>query len=596
MKEAIVRGGNFLIEDIDPDRIFTPEDFDEEHRLVAKSAEEFAQGELLPRADELEVLNYDLIRQLMVRTGELGFLSADIPEVYGGAGLDKVCSTLITEKMILGGTSFAVTFSDHTGIGSLPIVFFGTPQQKEKYLPKLATGEMIGAYALTESEHGSDALRCKATATLGEGGKYYVLNGQKQFITNAGFADLFLTYAQVDGEKFTGFIVERNSEGLSLDEEEKKMGVHGTSTRAVIFEDVRVPVENVLGEIGKGHIVALNTLNIGRFKLGGACVGGAKAILAEAVRYAKQRVQFGKPIAEFGLIKHKIAEMTIRIYATESMVYRTAGLIDGVLQGIDPTVENAGQESALGIREYATECSINKVFASETLDYVADEAVQILGGYGYIEEYLPERVYRDSRINRIWEGTNEINRMLVLDMLMRKALKGDLQLLPAMQKLMGEFMSYTPALMASETTILGAQTKMVEMAKKIGLMAAGIATQKYMEKLRDEQEIVALIADMVIEIFAMESVLLRSLKKIDRSGEKEASIHVAIAQAYIDEAFPRVDLLARQLLGAVSQGDELRTQLAGLKKFARYTPINAVALRREIADSVLTVSRYHLSP
>ena len=596
MKEAVVKGGSFLIEDIDTDRIFTPEDFDEEQRLVAKSAEEFAQGELLPRADELEVLNYDLIRQLMARTGELGLLSADIPEVYGGAGLDKVCSTLITEKMILGGTSFAVTFSDHTGIGSLPIVFFGTPKQKEKYLPKLATGEIIGAYALTESEHGSDALRCKATATLSEDGKYYLLNGQKQFITNAGFADLFLTYAQVDGDKFTGFIVERNSEGVSLDEEEKKMGVHGTSTRAVIFEDVRVPVENVLGEIGRGHIVALNTLNIGRFKLGGACVGGAKTILGEAVRYAKQRVQFGKPIAEFGLIKHKIAEMTIRIYATESMVYRTAGLIDGVLQGIDPTAENAGQESAQGIREYATECSINKVFASETLDYVADEAVQILGGYGYIQEYLPERVYRDSRINRIWEGTNEINRMLVLDMLMRKAMKGDLPLLPAMQKLMGEFMSYTPTLMGSETTILGAQTRMVEMAKKIGLMAAGIATQKYMEKLRDEQEVVALIADMVIEIFAMESVLLRSLKKIDRSGEKEASIHVAVTQAYIDEAFPRVDLSARQLLGAVSVGDELRTQLAGLKKFARYTPINAVALRREIADSVLSVSRYHLSP
>ncbi len=596
MEEDIIKGGSFLIEEIRPDQVFTPEDFDEEQRLVAKSAEEFAQGEVVPKADELEDLNYDLIRSLMGRAGELGLLSADVPEVYGGAGLDKVSSLLVTEKMTLGGTSFAVTFADHTGIGSLPIVFFGTPQQKERYLPKMAMGEWIGAYALTESEHGSDALRCKTTATLTKDGKHYALNGQKQFITNGGFADLFLTYAQVDGEEFTGFIVERNSKGLSLDEEEKKMGIHGTSTRAVIFEDVKVPVENVLGEIGRGHVVALNTLNIGRFKLGGACVGGAKAMLGESIRYAKQRVQFGKPISEFGLIKHKIAEMAIRIYVTESMVYRTAGLIDRILHGIDPTAEDAGQKTADGIREYATECSVNKVYASEMLDYVVDEAVQILGGYGYIQEYLPERAYRDSRINRIWEGTNEINRMLVLDMLMRKAMKGELALLPAIQKLTGEIMSYTPSLMESDTTILGVQGKMVEMAKKIGLMAAGLATQKHMESLREEQEIVALIADMVIEIFAMESALLRTLKKVEKSGEEEARIHLAATKAYIDEAFPRVELWARQVLGAVAQGDDLRTQLAGLRKFTRYTPINGVALRREIADSVLSVSRYHLSP
>ncbi len=596
MEESMIKGGTFLIEDIGPDQVFTPEDFDEEQRLVAKSTEEFTQGELLPKVDELEELNYDLLRSLMRRAGELGLLSADIPEVYGGTGLDKVSSTLITEKMALGGTSFMVTFADHTGIGSLPIVLFGTPQQKEKYLPKLANGEHIGAYALTESEHGSDALRCKATATLSKDGKYYLLNGQKQFITNAGFADLFLTYAQVDGEKFTGFIVERDSEGLSLDEEEKKMGIHGTSTRAVIFEDVKIPVENVLGEIGRGHVVALNTLNIGRFKLGGGCLGAAKAMLAEAVRYAKQRVQFGKPIAEFGLIKHKIAEMALRIYVTESMLYRTAGLIDQVLHGIDPTAEDAGKKTADGVREYATECSINKVFGSEMLNYVVDEAVQILGGYGYIQDYTPERAYRDSRINRIWEGTNEINRMLVLDMLMRKALKGDLPLLPAIQKLTSEFMSYTPSLIESEETTLGAQRKLVEMVKKIGLLAAGVATQKYMDKLRDEQEIVASIADMVIEIFAMESALLRTLKKVEKSGEEEAKIHLAATKVYIDEAFPRVEILARQVLGAVSQGDELRTQLAGLKKFTRYTPINAVALRREIADSVISVTRYHLSP
>ncbi|MBW2121249.1 MAG: acyl-CoA dehydrogenase, partial [Deltaproteobacteria bacterium] len=349
-------------------------------------------------------------------------------------------------------------------------------------------------------------------------------------------------------------------------------------------------------EIGRGHIVALNTLNIGRFKLGGACIGGAKTMLAEAIRYAKQRVQFGKAICEFGLIKHKISEMAVRTYVTESMVYRTAGLIDEILCGIDPTAEDAGQETARAIREYATECSINKVYASEMLDYVVDEAVQILGGYGYIKDYLPERAYRDSRINRIWEGTNEINRMLVLDMLMRKAMKGELPLLAAIQKLTSEFMTYTPTLMESEGGPLAPQKRMVEMAKKIGLMVAGLAIQKHMENLRDQQEIVALIADIVIEIFAMESALLRALKKIEKSGDEQARIHLAATEVYVDEAFPKVELLARHLLGAVSRGDELRTQLSGLKKFARYTPVNAVALRREIAESLLTVSRYHLSP
>lgn len=589
----LFKGGEFLITDALPEEIFTPEDFTKEHRLIGKSAEEFGLGELAPIRDELEELNPDLLRSLINKAGELGFLGADMPEIYGGSELDKVSATLITEY-ISQGTGFSITYGVQTGIGSLPIVFFGTPEQKKKYLPKLATGEMICAYALTETEHGSDALNAETTAVLSEDGKYYILNGQKQFITNAGFADLILTYAQIDGTQFTSFIVERAWEGVSVDEEEKKMGVHGSSTRAIIFQDVKVPVENILGEIGRGHIVALNTLNIGRYKLGAFTVGGAKLLIAEAVKYAKNRIQFGKPISEFGLIKHKIAEMVIKAFVTESMVYRTAGLLNMALEGIDPSKDDAGQKTGEALRKYALECSINKVYGSEVLEFVVDECVQIMGGYGYIQDNPIESSYRNSRINPIWEGTNEINRLVIVDTIMRAAMKGELPLFDAVKEVMGELMSYRPA-MSEEEGILEKEQKMVAMAKKIALLAAGAATQKYMEKLGNEQEIVALIADIIIEICAMESALLRSLKKFQKEGEEKSKIHIAATKVYINDSFPRVDIMAKQVFAAISEGEELRTQLMGLKKFARFTPINTIALRREIADSIIPVARYNLT-
>ncbi len=588
------KGGEFLLVDALPEEIFTPEDFDKEHELIAKSAEEFGIKEVLAKREELEEVNPELLKTLLRKAGELGFLGADVAEVYDGSELDKVSSTIITERISQGVTGFSVTFAVQTGIGSLPIVLFGTPAQKEKYLPGLASGEIVGAYALTEPAHGSDALGAETTATLSEDGKYYVLNGQKQFITNAGFADLFLTYAQVDGTQFTSFIVQREWDGVSVDEEEEKMGVHGSSTRAVIFQDVKVPVENVLGEIGRGHVVALNTLNVGRYKLGAFTVGGGKVLLGEAVKYAKSRIQFGRPICEFGLIKHKIAEMAIRIYANESMVYRSAGLLDLALEGIDPTKEDAGKKTGDALRRYALECSINKVYGSEMLDFAVDETVQIMGGYGYIKDYPAEAAYRDSRINRIWEGTNEINRLIIVDTVMRAALKGELPLLEVIQKLTQELLTYRPDMSQAEG-LLEEEQKLVSNAKKIALLSAGAAAQKYMEKLANEQEIVALIADMIIELYAMESMLLRALKKAGKEGEEKAGIHVAIARVYINDVFPKIDLMAKQIFAAISEGEELRTQLMALKRLARFTPINTIALRREIAGSIIPIARYHLT-
>ncbi len=592
--EKLFKGGEFLIVDALPEEIFTPEDFNKEQQMIAKSAEEFGIGEIAAKSDDLVELNPELVRSLLKKAGDLGFLGADMPEIYGGSELDKVSSSLVTEWISQGITSFAVAYGAHTGIGSLPIALFGTPEQKKKYVPKLASAEMVGAFALTEPGHGTDALTSDTTAVLSEDGKYYILNGQKQFITNAGFADLFITFAQVDGEKFSSFIVERNWDGISLDEEEKKMGVHGSSTRAVIFQDVKVPVENVLGEVGRGHIVALNTLSIGRYKISPLAVGSAKILISEGVKYAKGRIQFGRPISEFGLIKHKIAEMVIKTYVNESMVYRSAGLLDMTLEEIDPSSEEAGAKTGEALRKYALECSINKVFGSEMLDNIVDECVQIMGGYGYIQDNLIESAYRDSRINRIWEGTNEINRLLIVDMMMKAAMKGELPLVEAIKKVTGELLSLRPQ-MGEEKEVLENERRMVSMTKKIGLIAAGAATQKYMEKLADQQEIVALIADIVIQIFAMESVLLRTLKKIQKDGKEKSKIHIAATRVYINDVFPKVDLMARQVFAAISEGEELKTQLMALKKLARYTPINCIDLRREIADSVIPTASYHLT-
>ena len=589
--EEFVRGGAFLIESISPQEIFIPEEFSEEQRLIAKAAVEFVAGEVQPQTDDIEAQKEGLLLGLVKKAGELGLLAGDIAEEYGGQELDKISVILLMEKLSQGGGAFLVAYGVHTGIGSLPIIFFGSKDQKKRYLPKVATGEMITAYALTEPGAGSDALSAKTTATLSADGKHYILNGQKQFISNAGFADLFVTYAKVDGEKFTSFIVEKNFEGVSVDEEENKMGMKGSSTRSVIFTDAKVPVENVLGEIGRGHIVAFNTLNIGRFKLGGGCVGSAKVALQDAVTYAKQRVQFGKSIAEFGLIKHKVAEMAIRTFAMESMVYRTAALVDRALQRIDHHADDVGIQMAKGIEEYAIEDSINKIYSSEVLDYVVDEALQIHGGYGYIHDYAIERGYRDSRINRIWEGTNEINRLLIMDMLTKRAMKNRLPVLAAAQKVANELLTLRPKIETDDGK-LTLQAEMVEMSKKIGLLVAGAAVQKYMMKLADEQEILGSISDIVIEVFAMESALLRAMKTFEKFGDEKSQIQKAMVKVYVNEAFDRVESFAKQALAAIAEGDTLRTQLSALKKLTRFTPVNTVALRREIADFVIKVGRY----
>ncbi len=589
--EEFVKGGAFLIESISPQEIFTPEEFSEEQRLIAKAVTEFVVGELQPVIDDIEEKKEGLLQSLIKKAGELGFLSADIPEVYGGQDLDKVSSLLIMEKMAPAGGSFMTTFGVQTGIGSLPIIFFGNKDQKSRYLPRIATGEMIVAYALTEPEAGSDALNAKTTATLSPDKKYYILNGQKQFITNAGIADVFVTYAKVGGDKFTSFIVERKFNGVSVDEEENKMGVKGSSTRSVIFTDAKVPVENVLGEVGRGHVVAFNTLNVGRFKLGAGCLGGAKSALQDAVTYAKQRVQFSQPIAEFGLIKHKIAEMAIRTFTMESMVYRTAALIDRILQRIDHQADDVGIQMAKGIEEYAIEDSINKIYSSEVLDYVVDEALQIHGGYGYIHDYAIERGYRDSRINRIWEGTNEINRLLIMDMLTKRAMKNRLPVLAAAQKVASELLTLRPKVETDDGK-LTLQKEMVEMSKKIALLVAGAAVQKYMLKLAEEQEILSSISDIVIEVFAMESALLRALKSMERFGDEKSQIQKAMVKVYVNDAFDRVEGFAKRAFAAIAEGDTLRTQLSALKKLTRFTPVNTVGLRREVADSVIKIGRY----
>jgi alkylation response protein AidB-like acyl-CoA dehydrogenase len=593
-KEKLFKGGEFLITDALPEEVFTPEDYSKDQRLVAQSAEEFAIKELLARSEQLREVNYELLKQLLLKAGELGFLGADMPEVFGGSELDKVSSMLIAEKLCFGVSGFMAAYGVQTGIGSLPIVLFGSPEQKKKYLPRIASAEIVAAYALTEPGHGSDALGAEARAVLSEDGKHYILNGTKQFITNAGFADLFITYAQIDETKFTSFIVERKWDGVSVDEEEKKMGMHGSSTRAVIFQNVKVPVENVLGELGKGHVVALNTLNVGRFKIAPMVVGSAKSVFSEAVKYSKGRVQFGKPICEFGLIKQKIADMLIKIYVVESMAYRTAFLLDMALEGIDPTKADAGAKTGEAIRKYALECSINKVFGTEMLDFVVDECVQIFGGYGYIQDYPAEGAYRDSRINRIWEGTNEINRMLIVDTLMRAAMKGELPLLQVIQQTTQDLLTFRPEMTEPEGT-LEKEKKLVSMAKKIALLTAGAAVQKYMEKLGNQQEIVAMISDVIIEIFAMESALLRTLKKVQKEGEEKSAIQIAATRVYINDAFAKSEWLAKQIFASLAEGEELRTQLMALKRLSRNTPINTVTLRRQIADSVIPVARYHLT-
>jgi alkylation response protein AidB-like acyl-CoA dehydrogenase len=589
--KKIFAGGEFLITEVAPEQVFTPEDFTEEHRMIYETTKDFVNKEVLPNLDKIEEKDQDLVLGILAKAGELGLNGTDVPEEYGGLGLDKVSTTVVAEAMGAIG-SFTTIQAAHTGIGTLPIVYFGNEEQKKKYLPKLASGEWCGAYCLTESDAGSDALNARTKAVLSEDSKHYILNGVKMFVTNSGWAKSFIVYAKVDGEQFTGFIVERDFPGVSTGAEEKKMGMHGSSTRPLILEDAKVPVENVLFEIGKGHKIAFNVLNMGRWKLGAATVGGCKACVTEAVKYANGRIQFNVPISSFGMIKTKLANMAIGIYMSESMMYRLAGVFDDKLGTLDEEAKKSGAENAKAIGEYAAECSITKVYGSEILDYCVDEYVQILGGYGYCAEYPAERYYRDSRINRIWEGTNEINRLLVPGTMMRRALKGRLALLPAAQAIAGELMSYSPLAIQLPDTPLALQEHMVKMSKKIALMVAGVAAQKFQQELVQEQEVMAKIADIVIEIFAMESGLLRTLKTISRKGEEKTGYQIAAVKVYVDETIPKIETWAKQILAYMEEGDMLRTQLAGVKKLARYQPIDAVSLKRQIADRIIKLESY----
>jgi butyryl-CoA dehydrogenase len=476
----------------------------------------------------------------------------------------------------------------------LPLVYFGTEEQKKKYLPRLASGEIVGAYALSEASSGSDAMNIRARATLSPDGKHYILNGEKMWITNAGFADLFTVFAKIDGEKFTAFLVEKTFPGFSIGAEEHKMGIRGSSTCPLVLNDCQVPVENLLGEIGRGHVIAFNILNVGRFKLGAMCVGGARVSIQNAIAYAKQRKAFNKVIADFGMVREKLANMAVGIYVGESMVYRTVGMMDVALSAVDKSTADSMQQIRKTIEEYAVECSIIKVWGSEMIDYVVDETVQIYGGYGFVEEYPAERAYRDARINRIFEGTNEINRLIITGFLLKRAMSGQLPLMPAIKKLMDEVMS-GPSMGEDIEGALAEERKVVANAKKLGLFAAGAATQKYMQAIQDQQEIMGAIADMVIETYAMESAVLRAQKLVEASGEAASSLPIAMTQVYISQAMEKVEACARKVLAAVADGDMLRTQMAILRRLAKYEPFNTVAARQKIAQKVIEAGRYTLA-
>ena len=587
-----IPGGSFLLETRAPEEVFTPEDFSEQHQLIARTAEEFAQKEILPNVEKMEHKDYSVSRDLLKKAGELGLSSSEIPEAYGGLEMDKVTAAVICDH-IAKYAGFATTWGGHTGIGTLPIVYFGTEQQKQKYLPRLATGEIVGAYALSEATSGSDALNCRARAVLSPDGKHYVLNGEKMWITNAGFADLFTVFAKVDGEKFTAFLVERTFPGFSIGAEEHKMGIRGSSTCPIILNECQVPAENVLGEIGKGHLIAFNILNVGRFKLGAMCVGGARNSLDNAVSYAKQRKAFNKVIADFGLVREKLANMAASIYVGEALTYRTVGLMDSALAAINKSAPDAAKQTLKAIEEYAIECSIIKVWASEMLDYVVDETVQIYGGYGFVEEYPAERAYRDARINRIFEGTNEINRLIITGFLLKRAMSGQLPLMPAIKQIMDEVLA-GPSMGDGVEGLLAEEQTLVASMKKLGLFVAGAATQKYMQAIQDQQEIMGAIADMTMEVYAMESALIRTQKIASTRGEVAAAFPIAATKLYLAKAAEKIESSARKVIAAVADGDMLRTQLSILRRLAKHEPYNVIAFQQQIAQTVIDRGRYAL--
>ena len=585
MEKEYMKGGEFLI--ADTTEIFTPEDFTEEQRMIGDTTREFVDNEVRPNLEPMENHAWEVARELVKKAGELGLLGANIPEEYGGLALDQVSGVVIAENMGRAG-GFGTTFGAQTSIGLLPILYFGSEELKKHWIPKIVSGEVVTAYCLTESGSGSDALGAKTTAKLTKDGQHYVLNGEKMFISNGSFADVYLVFAKVDGEKekFSCFVVER-SENCRPGNEEHKMGIKSSSTTPLILSDCKVPVTNLLGNVGDGAKIAFNILNVGRFKLGASTTGGAKLAIHESVRYANERHQFGKPISSFGAIKHKLAEMAIRTWVSESITYRTVGMIDALIG------DGAGSEKKLqSIEEYAVESSINKVACSEALDYVVDEMVQIYGGYGYSADYPAEKAYRDSRINRIYEGTNEINRMLIPGQLLKRAMKGKLGLLQAGKALQDEILN--PQMSFDEDTgLLAAETKLAKNAKKIALMVIGTAAQKYMTALQEQQEILLNAADIIMDAYQMETAILRAKKIAAKNGEDAAGRYIDMAAAFCNDAIQRVEMKARNTIAAMSEGDEMRTLLTALKRFTKNnSPINTVAARQRIANTLIEANTY----
>jgi len=591
LTKPAAKGGSFLLESPQPGDVFTPADLTDDQKLIGQTAEEFVLKEVFPFIKELENKKPGLMAELVKKGGEVGLMGGGVPEEFGGAGLDKISTTVLTEKLSIYG-GFAVTHGAHAGIGTLPIVYFGTEAQKKKYLPKLATGEWIGAYCLSEPQAGSDAQNSLTRAELNKEGTHYILNGQKMWITNGGFADVYIVFAKIDGEKFTAFIVERTFPGFKPGNEEHKMGIHGSSTTPIFLENCKVPKENLLHEIGRGHIVAFNILNAGRFTLGASCVGGSKHVLMTSSKYAKERKAFGKQIGDFGLMKEKLAEMAIQIFAVESMVYRSAGNIEAAMAAASGSGDKI-QNTMKVLEEYAIESSIAKVYGSEMLDFVVDEGVQIFGGYGFHEEYPVCRAYRDSRINRIFEGTNEINRMLIIQMLMKRAMGGQLPLIPAAVKLADEILA-GPSFDDAPEGVLADEARVVANAKKMFLQAAGGAVQKFREKLADEQELIGALSNVVMEIYAMESCLLRGQKAAAAKGESATRTMIDAARVFISDAAERVEHEAKRAIAAIHEGDMLTTQMAVLKRFAKRAPVDTIALRRRVAAAVQSQDRYPL--
>jgi alkylation response protein AidB-like acyl-CoA dehydrogenase len=586
-------GGSFLLETRTPAEIFTPEDLNEEQRHIAATAAQFAREEVLPVAEAIEAKEPGAMRAMLQKAAELGFASVDIPEEYGGVGMDKTTATLISDH-ISTLASFSTAFGAHVGIGTLPLVWYGTEAQKKRYLPKLATGEWIAAYALSEASSGSDAMNIRTRATLSADGSHYTLNGEKMWITNCGIADLYTVFAKIDGEKFSAFLVERTSPGLKVGAEEDKLGIHGSSTCPLVFDDCKVPAENLLGEAGKGHHIAFNVLNVGRFKLGVACVGGARHALAQMISYANDRKAFGKPIAEFGLIQRKISTAAVRLYAAESMAYRTVGMIDAALANLSPEQAKDARETQRRIEEYAVECSILKVYGSEMISFVADELVATMGGYGFVEDYPAARFYRDARINRIFEGTNEINRLIITGWLMKRALSGQLPLLPAIKKLMDEVMQPPSFEMADDTAeTLAREADLLAATRKMALFAAGVASQRFMAALSDQQEVMADLADIITQVYALESALLRA-RKLGAAKKPSAVVAAAMTGMLADETIGIAEQAVRRVLAACAEGDMLRTQLAILRRLARFTPANVVELSRTVARQCVEAEKYPL--